>query len=247
VQGSPCQISWSDHNESDTDAGSYYDHVWVTDAGGRTVFREEIRPDGLLAGRSAGHYVVWTPSAPGPHTAHVRLNAGEYAIPEERIDDNESQVSAVVWSATQQPPAPLQQGQAFGRGTLQRASNDRPREGRYRAPASNVSAAGPFTLTQFYVPNNEVTFEFAAIGVESTDPVEFQGPVDAEITVALSSTSDGAQLGQHGVRIVDQQRGYITFTGSAQDPLDTRCDYTVTVYNRINPNQGLTLRMWTWT
>ncbi|HEY0992642.1 MAG TPA: hypothetical protein VGD80_36565, partial [Kofleriaceae bacterium] len=59
--------------------------------------------------------------------------------------------------------------------------------------------------------------------------------------------ADGTQLGQYSVRIVDQQRGYVTFTGSVQDPLDTSCDYTVTVYNRINPNQGLTLRMWTWT
>jgi hypothetical protein len=71
--------------------------------------------------------------------------------------------------------------------------------------------------------------------------------VDAEIVVTLSSASDGGQLGQHSVRIVDQQRGYITFTGSMQDPLDASCDYTVTVYNRINPSQGLTLRMWTWT
>jgi hypothetical protein len=136
---------------------------------------------------------------------------------------------------------------SWGRGTLQRASNDPPRAGRYRAPASNVNNAAPFTFTQMYIANNEITFEFAAIGVEPSDPVDFQGPVDAEIIVALTSHADGTQLGQYSVRIVDQQRGYVTFTGSVQDPLDTSCDYTVTVYNRINPNQGLILRMWTWT
>jgi len=142
---------------------------------------------------------------------------------------------------------PFEEQQPYGRGTLQSVSNDRPSAGRTRAPASNVNQAGPLSYTQMSVPNNEIGFEFAALGVESTDPSDFQGPVDVEITVTLSSHSDGVQLGQSTVRIADQQRGFITFTGSTQDPLDTLCDYTVTVYNRFNPNQGLCLRMWTWT
>jgi hypothetical protein len=138
----------------------------------------------------------------------------------------------------------------LGRGAVSRVSNDPPRQGRNRVPASNVSTGAPFTYAQQYVPNNEITFELAAIGVEPSDPVEFQGPVDAEIEVVLMSASDPSdrpELGRGSVRVVDQQRGYVTFTGSSSDPIDPTCNFRVTVYNRINPSQGLTLRMWTWT
>lgn len=254
IQGSPVQIMWADYNESDTMAGSYWDSVWVTNAEGRVVWSDRIRATGLAAGGSEPHYGVWTPAAPGRYTAHVRLSSGEYAIPEDRMDDNDSEISGVVGSATYGVDAvPLATAAGagrqarLGRGTLDRASNDPPRAGRYRAPASDVNSAAPFTLTQLYVPNNEVTFELAALGVEPSDPSPFEGPVDAEVKVSLSSTSDGALLGQYSVRIVDQQRGYITFTGSSADPIDTRCDFTVTVYNRIDPSRTLYLRMWTWT
>ena len=190
---------------------------------------------------------VLSPDHHAPGTAACMLDLGYGACQLDdprRLDD----LARAIGQALERHAggSVLQREPSWGRGTLQRANNDPPRQGRYRAPASNVNNAAPFTFTQMYVPNNELTFEFAAIGVEPTDPVDFQGPVDAEIIVALASHSDGTQLGQSSVRIVDQQRGYITFTGSVQDPFDTSCDYTVTVYNRINPNQGLILRMWTW-
>jgi hypothetical protein len=65
--------------------------------------------------------------------------------------------------------------------------------------------------------------------------------------VALRSNSDGADLGQHTVQILNDHRGYITFTGSSQDPIDPRCDFTVTVTDNITPARRLILRMWTWT
>ena len=98
VQGSPVQITWSDFNEADTMAGSYWDEVWVTNEGGQEVFRDRVRPSGLAPGGNEGHYVVWTPMNAGTHTAFVQLNSGQYAIPEDRIDDNLSQVSTVVAS-----------------------------------------------------------------------------------------------------------------------------------------------------
>jgi N-acetylmuramoyl-L-alanine amidase len=96
VTNMPAQIMWTDYNDSDTMAGSYYDTVTVTDANGFEVFRETIRPDGLDPGASATHSVVWYPRQPGPVTVRVRLNSGEYAIPEDSIDDNISETTATV-------------------------------------------------------------------------------------------------------------------------------------------------------
>lgn len=94
--GTPVQLSWFDYNESDTPAGSYWDEVWVHDANGTQLFHDRVRVPGVAAGGNVGNYVLWTPSLPGPVTARVRLNAGEFAIPEDRIDDNESTVAATV-------------------------------------------------------------------------------------------------------------------------------------------------------
>jgi hypothetical protein len=134
----------------------------------------------------------------------------------------------------------------LGGGTLSDVNNEPPRQGRHRKPASNINSAGPTTYTSEYVPNNEITFEFAAFGVEDDDPTPFQGPVDGEITVVLKRLDD-TPLGQFTVRLKDDRRSYITFTGSSSDPMDAAINYTATVYNRINPNQTLGLRMWVWT
>lgn len=96
--GTPVQISWFDYNESDTMAGSYWDEVWVHDSNGTQLFHERVRVAGVAAGGNVGNYVLWTPSAAGAVTARVRLNTGDFAIPEARLDDNESTVAATVGS-----------------------------------------------------------------------------------------------------------------------------------------------------
>jgi len=110
MRGSPVQIMWTDYNESDTMAGSYWDDVCVVDASGSEVFRDRIRADGLAPGGSQSHYVVWTPQSAGPHTARIRLNTGDYAIPEDRIDDNQSEISTTVWGGRPGYPARLGSG-----------------------------------------------------------------------------------------------------------------------------------------
>jgi hypothetical protein len=137
-------------------------------------------------------------------------------------------------------------GRRLGGGSLARTSNDPPRQGRNRTPASNVSSSGQFPYVRQFVPNNEITFEFAALGVEPDDPSDFVGPVDGEVTVVLGRV-DGTELGRCTTIIKDQQRAYATFTGSQSDPIEASVNYTVTVYNRISPSQTLTLRMWVWT
>lgn len=94
------QITWGDFNESDTMAGSYWDEVRVVDDADTEVFRERVRVDGVAAGQSVVNSVLWTPRRTGRHTAQVRLNVGEFAIPEDRIDDNRSDVSASVGTVT---------------------------------------------------------------------------------------------------------------------------------------------------
>lgn len=100
IVGTPVQISWIDHNQSDTMAGSYYDDVWVFDANGTQIFSDRIRVSGVAAGGTVANSALWTPRAPGQVTARVRLNTGDFAIPEDNLNDNESAVTATVGSVS---------------------------------------------------------------------------------------------------------------------------------------------------
>jgi hypothetical protein len=216
-------------------------------SGSQELARGISRALGGPGGPVSGELAVLTPDRHAPGTAACLVDVASLldAAGEARLRDPRE--VARIGGAIAEGIRRYRGAASYGRGTVAKISNDAPREGRDRQPASNVDSAGPFTLTQFYVANNEVTFEFAAIGVEDTDPVPFEGPVDAEVRVALRSNSDGADLGQHTVQILNDHRGYITFTGSSQDPIDPRCDFTVTVTDNITPARRLILRMWTWT
>lgn len=92
----PAQITWTDYNDSDTDAQSYTDVVSIIDSRGLEVFRQDLRIEQLRAGGSDPHYMVWTPRDPGRYTVRVLLNAGYFPIPEDNIGDNTSEVSVDV-------------------------------------------------------------------------------------------------------------------------------------------------------
>jgi N-acetylmuramoyl-L-alanine amidase len=240
VAFNPVQIMWIDYNESDTPAGSYYDEVWVTDVTGRTVWSDQVYVEnGLAAGGSQPHYVVWTPPNTGIYTAHVRLNtsSGHFAIPEDSVDDNESSVTA---TAAGYMPMELSAGAGYGRGTVSRVSNDPPRAGRREEPRSDFNNWDGLTYQHYPVPNNEITFDFSAAQYNND-------PVDAEVTVVLSSAADGTRLGQGSVSVTSGQRGYVTFTGSASDPIDQACRIEITAYNRINPQATVSFNVSFWT
>lgn len=141
--GTPVQISWFDYNESDTMAGSYWDEVWVSDAGGTQLFSERVRVPGLAAGANLGNYVLWTPRAPGPVTARVRLNTGAYAIPEDSLLDNESSVSATVGSVTYGQSTAIAVREVNGpEGLTARYRHDQPLSG---TALHSISPAHDFT------------------------------------------------------------------------------------------------------
>lgn len=100
IQGSPLQIFWSPFNESATTADAHWDDVWVVDAIGREVFRDRVRVEAIRPRDSATKYAVWTPTAAGQYTLHVRMNNGAGAIPEASPNDNHSEIPITVHPAS---------------------------------------------------------------------------------------------------------------------------------------------------
>ena len=204
----------------------------------RSMTRELAAFGGPVLGNRAAELAVLTPDWHAPKTAACLIEVDYLSdgVGEERLRNPRSLDSLAS---------------AIARGVRGRYGGgitvtNQPPPHRTRAPASDVNNRAPFRLVQQYVPDNEIGFEFAAIGVEPSDPVNFQGPVRAEVVVVISDTSN-QELARGSVTIVDDARGYVTFTGPSDPPMPTSINYEVTVYNRYRSEQGLDLRMWTYT
>lgn len=101
----PALITWRAVNDADTDAGSYSDRITIEDESGVLLVDELRRRSGLAADASADDSILFTPPGPGTYRACVRLNAGQMPIPEESIDDNQSDAAMRVWPAATSPGA----------------------------------------------------------------------------------------------------------------------------------------------
>ncbi|MCW5808810.1 MAG: N-acetylmuramoyl-L-alanine amidase [Deltaproteobacteria bacterium] len=232
----PTQITWIDHNDSDTMAGSYYDTVTIFDPSGQQVFHEPPlrNDDGLRPRERLARMVWWTPRVAGTHRICVRLNSGEYAIPEDTLDDNYLCTTAEVGTGSS---GGTYQSRRFGAAIAARQVSA-PLPGmqpRYRADQN----FGTATFHGMVRPGLDFTNNFvwlvwphrrhpddppAAVHADLTFEIFEVDPERNANAVAIDTQTNRVDLGedqQHGFeysRLTPQQDYYvrITFTDYSQ-------------------------------
>jgi len=140
--------------------------------------------------------------------------------------------------------APAHAPRRYGDAGVQ-VSNAPPPSYRYRRPGSNVTNTGAFRTTHMF-NHNSLTFDFAGLGVDPDDTATRDETLDTTVTVRLWDARDHSVfLAEGSVRVSGTNRGYVQFWNF---PVDVNGVYNVlyevTVYNHVDPQRTVTLRMW---